>query len=107
MRTFRTGQQEVGEAFAGGDGFIHVRWASGEVTATEQSSLLLVLPCMRRPAGVMKRPAGRAGKKPAQGWEEAPDLTQAESAEHSDVGPVASEEDEEQHQADEEQEEET
>jgi len=25
VRTFRTGQQEVGKAFAGGDGFIHVR----------------------------------------------------------------------------------
>ena len=105
VRTFRTGQQEVGEAFAGGDGFIHVRWASGEVTATEQCSFLLVLPCMRRPAA-MKRPAGLAGKKRAKGWEEAPDPTQVEAAEHPDVGSVAEEEEEEEHQADEEQEEE-
>ena len=55
----------------------------------------------------MKRPAGRAGKKPAKGWEAAPGPTQAAATEHSDVGPVASKEDEEQHQADEEQEEET
>ena len=106
VRTFRTGQQEVGEAFAGGDGFIHVRWASGEVTATEQCSLLLVLPCMRRP-DAMKRPAGLAGKKRAKGWEEAPDPTQVEAAEHPAVGSVAEEEEEEEHEADEEQEEET
>jgi Ni/Co efflux regulator RcnB len=62
------------------------------VTAAEQSSLLLVLPCVRRLAAVMKRPAGMAGEKPANEWE---DEEQEEQT------------DEEQHQADEEQEEET
>ena len=51
----------------------------------------------------MKRPAGLAGKKRAKGWEEAPDPTQVEAAEHPDVGSVAEEDEEEEHQADEDQ----
>lgn len=85
VRTSTAGQQEVGEAFAGEDGFIHVRWASGEVSATEHSSLLLALPGMRRPAAAMKRPAAKAGKRATRGWEEAPDPTQAEGPEGPEV----------------------
>ena len=99
VRTFRTGQQEVGEAFAGGDGFIHVRWASGEVTATEQSSLQLVLPCMRRPAAAMKRPAGMAENQPASEWEDEEQEEQTDEELHHAH--------EEQHQSEDKQEEET